>query len=475
MIHPRFLCTALSAVLAVSFLTGCETDEVDCPTTPCPSTDYFIAIDIQPDWVDAAWTLTAGADSIVGVGDTVLVFDSARACTLRTTEFDGLVVPGGPERILAPAEGDTLQASLRYVQQGWQRRIPHFAASSFSSALVGPGGDMILAGSVDQEPLLQRRNHAGEVVWSVVQPSIGQSSYCCLLPLEPEAPEGVPAFVAIESGLHTTLSWRTNTGNELSSVRVDSLSFSGITGDPGQWILLGTGTNPDRVYTALVEVSGSGEVSRTIIEGDSHCVGVGVAPRLDGGWWVVQTRDVGHDAGIYDIELLAFDDELHLDTTRKIAEGEGGHGLGMITRPDGGLYVNYLSHDLVVDDPGTIVVAISASGFVEWSRSLEERGFEDTCPLLVRPDGGATMIGAVTNYGDDEYCLRLVQLSVDGSFADSQRLCSLPSHSALNGGCALWDEGLLLCGSYGDQQDGFLVRLASPELGGFGWPDPLKD
>lgn len=59
------------------------------------------------------------------------------------------------------------------------------------------------------------------------------------------------------------------------------------------------------------------------------------------------------------------------------------------------------------------------------------------------------------------------------------RLGSLPVRCALRGGCEHWNGVLLLCGHDNVWQDGqqeaWLIRLASPELGSFGWPDVNGD
>jgi hypothetical protein len=454
-------------------LSGCDADDPTCPTVPDATTTHALAIDVQPDWVDAGWTLLAGGDPIVGVGDTVLVFDSAAICTLRAVERDGLLIAGGAERILAPAAGDTLPVPLRYVHEAWQARVPGGASDVFHDAIPWTGGEVIVAGVVGGVPTLQRRDHAGEVVWAVQEPGVGP--FHRLVTLDLEAPASEPAFLAIASGEDIDLSWRAGDGSEVAAATIDDLSLAGIAGGPDAWLVLGTGMSQETVYTALVEVTAGGEVSRTVLDGDSHRVGVGLEPKPGGGWWVIQTRDVGLDLGHYDIEILAFDQELTLISSRMIGSGEGAHGLGAIGRPDGGLYINYLSHDLSDDYPGTMVAAVSPSGQLEWTANLDEPGFDVSSPLAVADDGSLLLVGSVSVYISDTYSVRTVRVSRQGDFIDSQRLGSLPVRCGLRGGCELWDGGLLLCGNYNvwqsGQQEAWLIRLASPELGSFGWPE----
>ena len=459
----RIPCCVALALVGLT-LVGCDADDPAAPTD-LPVVESSLAVDVEPDWVTLPWTLRSRGVQVAGRGDSLLALAADVPCTLTAAVGNGLLLDGAVERIVTPSPDAVTTVALDYAQQPWQRTYGEDVYAALFDGLLCDNGDLILCGRYDGHPWLQRVDHNGEVVWSRVESASEADGYYALMTGADRAALAEEAFLVVGSGLHTELSWRTDTGDEAAWAQIDSLSFGGLlTTSSGQMYLWGTHTAEALLCTELVTLNATGAVTarREVAGGQSHRLAIGLAPGPAGGLLAVRTRDVGTDLGHYAVEVLTLDAQGEVVGTADVASGEGGFGAGALACRTGGVLVSYLSHD-AADPTASEAVRVDSNGQVVWTRRLDGTGFEELYPVSETDAGHFFLVGASYDSGAAINRIRIIELDGDGGVVANREFDTGSVRCRLSYRDVAWDSGEVLVGTYGNWHDGlqkgWLIRL----------------
>jgi len=448
-------------LLTVLFLTSCDSSDKITP----PSSDIIpvrIMVDVSPDWVDAGWLVRHLPHDYEGARDSVLVLPDDGEYLLMAGTTDDLHLPNEQEFQRGDvAPGDSLSFHLQYSQVPWQARYSETGPGFWYDVMPLDHGGILVAGEQGRHPRVAVLDRNGVVQWDEITADNGLFSQ--ILPL------GEAGYLLGGHGAEgILLSNRGSAGEELWWQCLElggHASFAGIMAHGvGEYLLLASVIKDDGpIYPALVALDGAGQIQDRInMVGMLNRVPAGLAPRIGGGAFILQARQLKEGSLNYQAEVVLVDEVGAVEQTLEFGTCEPGNGSSILGLADGGVVVCYLTHDLSDDLGSTEVVRLSNTGMTLWHISLDIDGFEHLAACRESFDGRILMAGNGHLFQPVTFQTWLVELDAEGRELRNMTSNTSPDRTLLWSACWGWDEGLFLTGGYGDpasaENEAWVVR-----------------
>lgn len=380
-----------------------------------------------------------------GIGDSLLVLDKTGQYNFYGGTVENMIRDPFTAPLIGEATfGDTLSFHLDYAQRGWGRLYPETGHGAWHGLFLLDGGGAMVCGYQDSHPRVAIIDRNGLLVMSETLPEEGYFSH-----ILPYGADSILLCGKTPSGI--ILSVRDLSGQELwahyPDLPADLALQCLVRNTSGGFLLLTNSCEESNLCSpTLATLDGTGQViSLKQLTGPLKTLGLCIAPRLSGGYFLLLARLNDDNTSTYSNEMVLLDENCNIEQILEVGTGVSGFYGSILTCANGDAVFTFHNHG---DGVTTDAVRLSDSGQIIWQINLAVSGMQVLNVCEESPDGNFLLAGNSFDGVPINRWTWLVELSQSGEILRNKQSDFGSQNISIYMARTAWDGGIFTAGKF---------------------------